>query len=146
MFNILPYSLYDYHIIFVPNLFCSLPGGHMLQHCSPSLYCFSPQAAACVVVHSWDKQKNTRGKLRRSILTDVQFSPQKDLSGLFADVGLTHKSASGSKRPFLTFGLCSYPFISSPPPRCETCAQMPQGSYVVEPSQSAVCDHRSWCQ
>lgn len=109
----------------------------MLQHCPSSSYCFSPQPAACVAVHSWHKQRSTRGKLSSSILTDVQLSPQKDLSGLFADVSLTCESQLQEVKDFLTFGQYSYPLLSCLL-WCFPGAQMQQSFYVAEPSQSAV--------
>lgn len=83
----------------------------MLQHCPSSSYCFSPQPAACVAVHSWHKQRSTIGKLRSSILTDVQFSPQRDLSGYLL-TSVSH--ASVSFRKWKTISDIWTVFISSP--------------------------------
>lgn len=106
-----------------------------MQHCPSSSYCFSPQPAACVAVQSWHKQRSTRGKLRSSILTDVQLSSQKDLSGLFADVSLTRKSQLQEVKDHF-WHLDSIHILSSPV--FFPGAQIQQSFYVAEPSQSAV--------
>lgn len=139
IFIILPYNFYM-TIIYILLYFVLLPGGHLLQHCSLSSYWFSPQSTACVVVHSWHKQKNTREKLR-SILTDVQLFPQKDLSCLFADVS----HARVSFRKWKTISDIWAVFISSPllSPWCKMCSNTTEQlrSWVSQSAVSLTSDH-----
>lgn len=134
-FIILPYTfLYNlYNKYFIRNTFCSLTRGAHVAALSIFFVLFLPTACRMCGGPLMTETENHQRKTQKT---------HSDWCAVFPSEGFIwfvcwrqsrmQKLDSGSERPFLTFGQCSYPLLFPPLFSAPRCRQMQQSIYVTE--------------